>query len=89
VVFDADVKGGHICPQTEKRIDDGGAAFPGSGDYSGMTLRQWYAGMAMQGAMVGVTISEEAPEQQIKVVAEEVARRIFIFADAMIEEGKK
>ena len=37
----------------EKQIDDGGPAFPSHPDsaYAGMTLRDWFAGMALQGLL--------------------------------------
>ena len=41
-------------------IDDGGLAFPVSQDtahFPGMTLRQWYAGMALQGLLANLAIS--------------------------------
>jgi len=39
---------------TPKKINDGGPAFPNIGytidkNYNGMTLRDWFAGMALQG----------------------------------------
>lgn len=32
-----------------KKVDDGGPAFPGDRWQKGMSLRDWYAGMALQG----------------------------------------
>jgi len=46
---------------------DGGPAFPvvfGDSAYSGMTLRQWYAGMAMQG-ILSSDIPNEIREAQV------------------------
>jgi len=46
---------------------DGGPAFPvvfGDSAYSGMTLRQWYAGMAMQGYLSS-DIPNEIREAQV------------------------
>lgn len=44
----------------KKQIDDGGAAFPVVGDLDdcfspGMTLRQYYAGLAMQGILASMS----------------------------------
>lgn len=49
---------------TDKKINDGGAAFPASTSYgpngewsppynTGMSLRDWFAGMALQGIIAG------------------------------------
>lgn len=49
----------------------------GNREYRGMTMRQWYAGMALAAIDVpGIT-------------AEEAARLAFVIADAMIAEEKK
>lgn len=68
-------------------IDSGGNAFPYCvwvGDYhnghnTGMTLRQWFAGMALQGALSrGVE----------GVEVERIASDSFLMADAMVQAGK-
>lgn len=48
---------------------------------SGMTLRQWYAGMAMQGIL--------AREGDIYDCSKDVAETAFRYADAMLKEGEK
>lgn len=57
-------------------------AFPGSSFWteSGMTLRQWYAGIAMQGMYAA---------DWDNCSFEEIAESAFKQADAMIKEGEK
>lgn len=70
--------------QNETKINDGGPAFPRSSqgpsgdlDFStGMTLRQWYAGMALQGLM---RHPDSVGESEAVI-----ARWAFLAADAMI-----
>ena len=56
-------------------------AFPGSVNWihPGMTMREWYAGMALDGLMVAFPTN--SPEQ--------LAKWAFDFADAMIAEAAK
>lgn len=74
--------------------DTGGCAFPSAPVYdgngngivegaNGMTLRQWYAGMAMQGMMArdSYDSGQATPEKRSKLA--------FIEADAMILEGSQ
>lgn len=64
------------------KIDDGDYAFSADDGYafSCMSLRQWYAGMALS-----YIIKEyQFPD----VVAEKVAKKSFEIADAMIAAGK-
>ena len=72
-------------------MKDGGPAFPVIDDErtrlpiystSGMTLRQWYAGMAM----VGITAS---PKTVAKISPDEVAACAYEVADAMLAEREK
>ena len=79
--------------QTRKRR---GPAFPGVGIryngvgipeklfYPGMTLRQWYAGQALVGELAN---SAEGP--YLKTGSAELAKRCFLFADAMIAHEKR
>lgn len=68
--------------------DTGGPAFPHGpthqyGSHPGMSLRQWYAGMAMQGLLASET------EENDKGYSE-LAEMAFKQADAMLEqEGKR
>ena len=64
--------------------DDGGPAFPRTAPHpqNGMTLRQWYAGMAMQGLLADEGMDVEGFEHN-------AARKAFAYADAMIAEEKK
>jgi len=55
--------------------DDGGFAFP-QGAFDGMTMRQWYAGLAMNGWMAHYKDAEPA----------DIATFAFGIADALIAE---
>ena len=56
-----------------------GSTLPGM---KGMTLRQWYAGLAMQG-----TIASQTPDESINPAR--CAQWCFEMADAMLAEGNK
>ena len=63
-------------------IDNGGTAFPVSEDtahFPGMTLRQWYAGMALQGMLANPSIN---------IAKSDLCNSAFNFADKMIRAGK-
>ena len=49
--------------------------------HPGMTLRQWYAGLAMQGMLACPVQPQSGPDM--------FARDAFAMADAMIAEGNK
>lgn len=75
-----------------KMFDDGGAAFPirqVDGVHPtefGMSLRDWFAGMAMQGILSGTSGNIELWVDEIaKVTAAQAYRR----ADAMIAEKRR
>lgn len=53
-------------------------------EYPGLSIRQWYAGMALSG-ITGAFLQRQQPEPML------VAAMAFKFADAMIqyEEGEK
>lgn len=56
--------------------DSGGFAFPDLAGYTrGMSLREWFAGMALMGCDEEISDSEEA---------DEVAKWAYMVADAMI-----
>lgn len=64
-------------------VDDGGPAFPmvnelGVIHHSGMSLRDWYAGMALWGQLGRVGFSPDA-----------AAKFAYDYADAMLVERKK
>lgn len=64
-------------------VPEGGYAFPlywGMNPDHGMSLRQWYAGLAMQGLLASDTV-----EIDCKVLA----RASIEIADALIEAGLK
>lgn len=60
-------------------IDEAGPAFPRQ-DWTGMSLREWYAGMALQGIMA----SGDAHGNEVGAIAQEA----YKLADAMIRAGK-
>ena len=69
-------------------IDSGGAAFPTDGEsqvathlwhFSGLTKREWFAGMALQGLLANPsTILKQADIPELS----------FEYADSMIRAGK-
>jgi len=69
-------------------IDHGGSAYPVpeysgtgySGDH-GMTLRQWYAGMALQGRLSGPEAQSETIDHSVMIS--------FYAADAMIAHERR
>lgn len=61
-------------------IDDGGEAF-GNGHRSGMSLRDWFAGMAIPGLL------EDAIRENGDYAI--FARRAYIMADEMIAQKRK
>lgn len=64
-------------------IDNGGTAFPVSQDtahFPGMTLRQWYAGMALQGILSRDSIQFHKSTT--------IAVWAYDYADAMVRAGE-
>jgi hypothetical protein len=72
--------------------DNGGPAFPQTNDSwngsehnpptpTGMTLRDWFAGMALQGMVANSSIDAIKPQ--------EYASDAYLYADAMIMERNK
>lgn len=66
--------------------DNSGPAFPVSAvvvdtGYTGLTLRKWFAGMAMQGMLANSSSIDHSNES--------IAEDAFNMADAMIEWGEK
>ena len=69
--------------------DSGGPAFPRDhrhDGHNGMDLRDWFAGMAMQGMLVS---KHDHPMRGYEGWREEFAREALRFADAMIAERAK
>jgi hypothetical protein len=69
-------------------IDSGGKAFPSHGTmgevtHEGMTLRQWFAGMALQVITKNISL-----EDFVSLQPQELADGAFKIADAMIRAGK-
>lgn len=60
---------------SKKKPDDGGQAFVGNG-MGGMSLRDWFAGQALAGAVAYGGLSNGTPEDR--------AERAYQHADAMI-----
>ena len=72
---------------------DGGPAFPhtldmvsGGNTRGGMSLRDWFAGMALNGMIAG---AYERGAQVGFVPPTTLASEAFAYADAMIAEGEK
>lgn len=65
---------------SEKRIPDGGPAFPWPGGEvpisEGMSLRDWFAGLAMHGILANPNLSDTADD--------ELAEDAYEVADAML-----
>ncbi len=68
------------------KIDNGGPAFPPHRNpethASGMTLRDWFAGQALQGLAAGLNAQEEWHGWS----SGEFAKEAFELADAMLKE---
>lgn len=91
------------CTASPKPRNEGGMAFPvplaynpntgaasSTGEYwdgNGMSLRQWYAGMAMQGMLTNGF--QPNMVKQTDPAAFDYAKAAFEMADAMIAEGAK
>lgn len=69
-------------------IDDGGPAFPTDSEsqvgervwhFSGITKREWFAGMALQGMLANPSIN---------IAKSDLCNGAFNFADKMIRDGK-
>lgn len=75
-------------------IKDGGPAFPGEPDtfspegfqtqFAGMTLRDWFAGRAMQAFCEGAQGFGDASDAYIREQFDFVSRCSYIMADCMI-----
>ena len=83
-----------------KQIDDGGPAFPsdnfGQPSAPGMSLRDWFAGMALQGAiasMSGVSIYEGkcllSEAGGVDQFTARIAANCYKYADAMLAARKE
>lgn len=68
----------------------GGSAFPYAPDCaSGMTLRDWMAGMALQGLLAKQDLCPPAVERGEDRIGDRYAHMAYGFADAMLAERKK
>ena len=69
-------------------MNDGGPAFPAPEGslYAGMTLRQWYAGMALQGLLASETESYDYPKTSTMTRYQRAAGEAFCMADAMLQQ---
>ena len=80
--------------------NDGGPAFPQQGatiqmkddvyflDKGGMSLRDWFAGMALQGLIASPMRRAEIPEGTV-ITAEYYVEKAYLVADAMLEARNK
>lgn len=71
-------------------MNDGGPAFP-VGNHPlliGMSLRDWYAGMALQGMLAGITQFHSAPDMKDIIInrPNDISELAYLYADAMLEE---
>ena len=74
------------------KINDGGPAFPRTGegfgnpkyDTAGMTLRDWFAGQALNGFIVNAMMGDKTQKNLT-----DTAALAFAVADAMIAESQK
>ena len=76
---------------SNKAIDGGGTAFPTeyylNRDARGMSLRDWFAGMALQGILAAnAQMDETVTDRNVDYV---VAREAYASADAMLQERMK
>ena len=78
---------------TETKIDNGGQAFPmpacqgEHGPYEGMTLRDWFAGQALNGLVVGTNLEKWSKGTEFPL--HNIATRFcYAVADAMIAQRK-
>lgn len=64
-------------------------AFPGheNSGYSGMTMREWFAGVALQGMLASPNRKLKNGDTPSDVAG--IAETAFILADAMLAESKK
>ena len=74
----------------ETKIDDGGYVYPTVhgetwAHNKGITLRNWLAGMAMQGIVMNPDWTMDALEDACKLVADNA----YKYADAIIAQGRK
>ena len=76
-------------------IDDGGSAFPvvGGTKYDGMTLRDYFAGLALQGGLASTETLRQAAMVVLQsgertTLEQMLAIRSYAFADAMLEARK-
>ena len=63
-------------------IRDGGPAFPSPGAFDGMSLRDWFAGQAISGALGKFLVAKTTVEYAYLVTAVEYA---YLVADVMLE----
>lgn len=90
--------GGPAFPakRTEHRpIVEGGAPFPVEAHYTGLSIRDWFAGMALSG--ICASINNEAMANAVTAAAkahgvheeEFAAKQAYALADAMLAEREK
>lgn len=75
--------------------NDGGPAFPKAPRswtddlQNGMSLRDWLAGMAMNGMFADPSYQDTDLEKPITIFPDDIVTDAYRVADAMIAEGKK
>lgn len=81
----------------EKKIDDGGPAFPCVGEgfgnphyhAPGMTLRDWFAGQALAGMLAYSHVNPMRGNYHENCTVEGAAGDAYRYADAMLAERSK
>lgn len=80
-----------VAQISDRLKDDGGPAFPSATeDYwtIGMSTRDWFAGRAMQGFMLGLAepLISDRDVTRVRLAIENTSRLAYLVADAMLRE---
>jgi len=87
VLKHCDYPNGHRSDYWECESGCGAIFFPENSDQAGRRLRDWFAGLAMQGMLAAnAKMHEEVTDKNVDAV---IAREAFLSADAMIAQRNK
>lgn len=83
--------GGPAFPQitTDSSYAENGEAYGHTYSVGGMTLRDWFAGQALQGWCAAAPSVRNEPMNMTRGHADEIAQGCFRYADAMLAERNK